>query len=239
MNDPRKELLDIPCSRCGKSQKECLCPPEEIKDIEGSENMEPLWGERFRGWYLTKTEKSCDSMPVGFQDYQYPLRISDYNYRFIMPSKLEFEDGLITYTAGERLLGVFRFPRDKDGKYASPISWNREQLENLLSMSEEQLKELLGKGEVLTFEAFRTPQFGFEFLDLSPVDFSKIGMVTESDFLIWFRQRFEIELNRRIEEVKTKIKSTPNILFILLSVLNRRAPDMKEVGLMTDGIIHV
>lgn len=233
------DLLDIPCNRCGKSQKECSCPPEDIKDIEGSDNMEPLWGERFRGWYLTKTEKSCEPKPIGFGEYQYPLRICDYNYRFIMPSKLEFEDGLITYTAGERLLGVFRFPRDADGKYASPISWNREQVEGLLSMSEEQLKELIQKSEVLTFEAFRIPQYGFEYLDISPVDFSKIGMVTESAFLEDFMQRYDTELNRRIEEVKTKIQSTPNSLFILLSVLNRRAPDMREVALMTDGIIHL
>jgi len=232
-------LLDVTCSRCGKSPKECSCPPEEVKDIEGSENMEPEWGERFRGWYLTKTEKSCDLQSVGFQDYQYPLRICDYNYRFIMPSKLDFEDGLITYTAGERLLGVFRFPRDADGKYSSPISWNRKQVEGLLSMSEEQLKELLQKSEVLTFEAFRTSQFGFEFLDLSPVDFAKISMVTGSAFLSEFRQRYETELNRRIEEVKFKIRSAPNNLFILLSILNRRAPDMKEVLLMTDGIIHL
>ena len=240
MSDIKFGMLNIPCSRCGKKPDECTCSPEEVKDIEGSEHMEHEWGDdRFRGWYLTKTEMNCEPQELGFEDVKHPLRVSDYNYRFIMPSIIDFVDGIITYTPAERLLGVFRFPRDVDGKYLSPVTLDRDTIEGLLNMSEDQLKDLLKNREVLTFEACRTPQFGFEFLDLTSVDFARIELATCAKFRKSFQDQFDVELKRRIEEVKTKIRSTPNNLFILLSVLNRRGPDLKEVTLMTDGLIHV
>ena len=71
------------------------------------------------------------------------------------------------------------------------------------------------------------------------MDFSKIEMVTTPDFTKGFREKYESELALRIDEVKAKIKSNPNYLFIMLSVLNQRGPSLDEVALMSGGIIHV
>ena len=156
-------MMDVPCSRCGKKPADCTCAPEELKDIKGSEHMEHEWGdERFRGWYLTKAEKSCESQPLGYEDQTYELKVADYNYQFFMPSIIEFTNGIITYSEGERRLGVFRYPKGPDGGYMSPVtSLSQDKIDGLLQLPEEELKELLTNSEVLTFEAFRIPQFGF------------------------------------------------------------------------------
>jgi len=223
--------------------------PVDVTDIDGSENLEHEWGDRFRGWYLTKTPLKAETFPLGIDDLTYRFTVCDYNIRFIMPSKLEFIDGLITYTPAERLLGVFRFPRNQDGFFAAPVTLKQKEIGKLLEMTPEQIQELIGKREVLTFEAFRVPQFGFEFLSISEKDFIEIERLTGGNryrvitgttakFSKEFRQHYETKLNAKFDEVKEKIKSTPNNLLILENTLNRNLA-VQEISSMTSGIIHV
>ena len=208
---------------------------EVISEIEGIESLVPDHGERFRGWYLEKIPEENTVLPLGYKDISYKFPVSDFRYKFYMPKVLSFSGGTIYYKNGERKLGVFRFPIDSSGKYITPIPLDPKKL---MEMSEETLKELIKDRKVLLFEAYRIPQFGFKFFSLTEEDFLKIKEITDRDFFIGFKQQYENEMVKRVNEVKEKITSVPNFLLILQNVLDLIQKDMDEVAKITDKIIR-
>jgi hypothetical protein len=211
---------------------------EEIKDVEGS-NLEHIYGERFRGWYVIKKFLRSQSIPLNYKDFDltYRFNIFDTNYRFVMPSKFEFSGGLITYTVGERNLGIFRFPRDAKGDFSAPISLKRKDI-NILSMNEEEIQNVFSRKAPLVFEAFKISQYGFEFLDLTDNDTQDIAKITDSDFANLIKVEYNKIFSERTNEILEKIRSTPNFLLILENTLGRQLRNFSEVSVMTGGIIH-
>ena len=212
--------------------------PEVLEDIKGSEHMEPLWGERFRSWYLTKQLLRTESMPLGYEDLTYRFKIFDYNYRFIMPPYVKFSGGMISYSEAERLLGVFRFPRREDGSFSAPVTVEQTQKE-IMNLSEADIADLIRRKSVLTFEAFRIPQYGFEFPVLSSDDFKDVSRITDEEYEKTFKANYEAELGVRISNIKSKIGSLPDYLLILENTLDLKLEDPEKVSLMTSNILHI
>lgn len=215
---------------------------ETLVDLKGHEPLMYDHGDRFRGWYKSLEVLRTESHPLNYEDKDltYTFRVCDYNYKFVMPMKLEFSEGMIAYSDAERLLGVFRFPQKDDGRFSAPVALNKEDLEaDMNNLTEEQLQDLLRNRKVLTFEAFRIPQFGFEYVDINADDLEAIAKITDRGFARTIREAFEQEVRTKEEEVKEKIKSIPNHLLILQNVLNFQLKDMAEVSHMTNNIIHV
>lgn len=208
---------------------------EELKEI--GERLDLKYGDRYRGWYLIKEELRDEKLPLNYQDKDiyYNFKIADYNYRWVMPPKLEFSNGTIYYSEAERRLGVFRFPQ-KDGKFSAPIKFDQN---DFMKMSKEEIEDLLENRKVLTFEAFRIPQFGFEFMDISDKDFEDIAGRTDRSFMREIKTHYLNELNTRISKVKDKIESVCNYLLILENVLNLQWKDLDEVSHATNNIIHL
>ena len=211
---------------------------EEIKDAEGS-NLEHIYGERFCGWYVTKKFLRTQNIPLNYKDFDlsYRFNIFDTRYRFVMPSKLEFSEGLITYSVGDRNLGVFRFPRDSKGNFSAPIPLDSKNL-NVVDLSEDEVKKILSKKEPLLFEAFKVPQFGFEFLDLTDHDVQEVAKITDTSFANLIRIEFDNIFLEKTKEILDKIKSTPNYLLILKNTLGRQLRNFSEISVMSGGIIH-
>jgi hypothetical protein len=205
---------------------------EYLEDISGADNMEPEWGERFRGWYFFKRPLRKETL--SFNGVTYTVNVCDYHYQFIMPSKLEFSGGLISYSEAERQLGVFRFPRGEDGQFSAPVSM-KSLVKDVMNLTSEEIKSLLSNRQVLTFEAFRVPQYGFEFFCVADRDFEDLASVAGQGF----RGEYEALLEGKVNEVKTKITSSPNNLLILRNVLDFELKDLAEVAFMTGGIIHI
>lgn len=212
--------------------------PEVLVDLEGFEALAHEHGERFRGWYFSKGEIRKEAHPLNYEDRDltYEFKVSDYNYRFVMPMKIEFSGGMIAYSDAERHLGVFRFPKNDEGRFSAPVKLDIQK--ELNSLTEEEIEDLLKRREVLTFEAFRIPQFGFEFVSIDDYDLDAIASITDRGFVRGVRATFESELNQRIAEVKRRIESIPNYLLILQNVLDFQLKDMAEVSAMSDKIIH-
>lgn len=213
---------------------------ETLVDLEGFDALVKTCGERFMGWYRSKNRVRMEEHPLSYEEKNltYNFKVCDYNYKFIMPMKIEFSEGMIAYSDAERHLGVFRFPQKEDGRFSAPVPLNK-MVEDVENMTEEEVQELLKNKKVLTFEAFRIPQFGYEYVDIEASDLEDIARLTDRPFARAIREQFEWEVNRREEEVKEKIKSSVNYLLILQSVLDFRQKDMAEVSYMTNNIIHV
>jgi hypothetical protein len=220
---------------------------EVLEDVKGSDHMELEWGYRFRGWYRTKTFKKTVSLSLGPNDLTYQFKICDYQFKFILPARVEFfkgigeegklEYGIISYGEGERLLGVFRYPMGMDGYFAAPLT--TQQIEKQwMDLTPEQVKELVQKKKVLTFEAFRIPFFGFEYFSLSESDFSEIKGIANEDVSSSIRRTYERETESKIDNVKEKILSLPNYLLILQNVLDLHWRNETEISTMTGGILH-
>jgi hypothetical protein len=217
-----------------------------LEDITGSDHLEPEWGERFRSWYVTKTFERKEKFPLP-DNKNAEIDVFNFQYRFIMPAKIEFCRGLdgggnilhgiISYSEAERLLGVFRFPLDANGFFSTPISAN-DTADSIKNLSDDELRDLIGKKKVLTFEAFRIPFFGFQFFNIQGSDFEAIQRDFGLIFTNSLRRSYEAEMASRIEDVKSKISAVPNNLLILQNVLDLRWTDEKEVSTMTNGIIH-
>jgi hypothetical protein len=181
------------------------------------------------------------------KDLTYTLKIFDFQYRFIMPPRLEFSKGIdengkvlygiISYSEAERLLGVFRFPQESDGFFASPIAFTKI-VDDVIQLSPEQLQDLINRKKVLTFEAFRIPFFGFEFFYITESDFEEIKKLAGDDFTKRLRSSYEKEIASRYDDVKNKITALPNILLILQNVLDLRWKNENEISVMTGGILH-
>jgi len=208
---------------------------EILEDIKGSEHIAHEYGDRFRGWYLTKTISGKELMPLGYKDMSFEFTMCDYNYKFIMPGSLKFNDGIISYDESQRLFGVFRFPVGDDGRYCAPLGKQK----NTMELTKEDIKKLMNKKGVLTFDAYKIPQFGFKFLSISDFNINEIEKITSKDFCKSFSYRYKSELLRRKEEIKDKILSSPNYLLILEGVLNRHWKDMPEVSKMTNNILYM
>jgi hypothetical protein len=211
---------------------------EEIKDVEGS-NLEHIYGDRFRGWYVTKKFLRTETIPLNYKEFDltYRFNIFDNRYRFVMPPKLEFDGGLITYSVGDRNLGLFRFPRDSNGNFSAPIPLDRKNLD-VVNLSDDEIKKVLSRKEPLVFEAFKVPQFGFEFLDLTEKDVQEIAALTDSSFIKLIKEEYDKQFSEKTNEILEKIKSTPNYLLILKNTLGRQLRNLSEVSVMTDKIIH-
>ena len=214
---------------------------EELKDVEGGTHLEIEHGERFRGWYSFKTPVREEVIPLNYYDkgLKYNFSICDYNFRFVMPSKIEFADGLITYSDGERKLGVFRYPRDGTGKFCAPLCLGQKELDEMIESSEEELKRLLSMKAPLTFDAFKIPQYGFELFDLNLQASERISKLTDIDFAEMVKRKHEGLIVEKTEEIKGKILADCNYLLILQNVLDRHWKDFEEVSKMTDNIIHI
>lgn len=212
---------------------------EILEDIKGAVHLEPFHGERFRGWYLFKTALRKEWVWLNYKDKKYEFTVCDFNFRFVMPSKIEFADGLISYSEGERLLGVFRFPRDKHGKFCAPICLDQKKLDEMIEESKKDIEEMLSMKPPLVFEAFRIPQYGFELPDLDSQATERISELTDIDYVGSLKKEHEKIIAQKTEEIKAKILSIPNYLLILRNVLDRHWKDFDEVSRMTDKIIHI
>lgn len=211
-----------------------------LVDLEGYEPLIYDHGDRFRGWYMSKEELRKEVYPLNYEqtDTSYEFKVFDYNIKFIMPMKIEFSEGMIAYSDPERHLGIFRFPQKENGRFSAPVSMNKIK-EDLQNLTDEQVVDLLKNRKVLTFEAFRIPQYGFEYVGIDDMDLDRIAKLTDRSFARAIRAQFEQEINHRISEVKEKIKSGANYLLILQNVLDFQLKDMAEVSHMTNNIIHV
>jgi len=217
-----------------------------LEDITGSDHLEPEWGERFRSWYVTKTFERKEKFPLP-DDKNVELDIFNFQYRFILPAKIEFSRGLdgdgkimygiISYSEAERLLGVFRFPLDDNGFFSTPISAN-DTANFIKNLSDDELRELINRKKVLTFEAFRIPFFGFQFFNISDSKFKVIEEISGSNFTNSLRRSYDAEMALRVEDIKSKITVLPNYLLILQNVLDLRWRYEKEISTMTNGLIH-
>jgi len=193
------------------------------------------WGDRFQGWYLFK--KRIRREPISLEhEVTYPINISDYRYQFIMPAVLKFSNGLITYTDADRRFGVFRFPRERDGKFNVPIALS--DVKNYMTLTEEQLKALVKNREVLTFKAFSIPQYGFEFFDIETEEFHSMEQICNTLSIAEFQLHYLKELESRTEQVKTKIINGVDYLSILLDVLNLKEKDLEKVSQLTNNVIY-
>lgn len=220
---------------------------EYVEDIPGSEHLKEQWGDRFRGWYQTSTFKRTELISLEGTDLTYQLKVCEFQFRFIIPPRIEFFRGLdaggspiyglIDYSIEQRLLGVFRYPLDEKGFFASPLSVEKIR-ENFMFLSEQEMKDLIGKKKVLTFEAFRTPYFGFEYFFMKENDFNEITILAGDSVSNLIRSSYEKEMSDRMLLVKEKIESLPNNVLILQNILDRKYTNEKEIAEMTGGIIH-
>lgn len=210
-----------------------------LKDIEGAVHLQLEHGDRFRGWYLFKKHLRDEYLPLEYPGHKanYNFSVYEYTAQWVMPMSLAFNEGTISYTDDERMLGVFRFPQ-REGRFSAPIMM-RNVSEEVSNLSQEELENLLKNGKVLTFEAFRIPQFCFQYFFCEDKDFENISKITDGDFSTQMKDQYEQELSRKISEVKAKIEGQPNYLLILTDVLNLLRHDMTEVSKMTDSIIHI
>ena len=100
------------------------------------------------------------------------------------------------------------------------------------------MQKLVSKGKVLTFEAFRTPYFGFQYFNMMENDLNEITILAGDSVSNSIRGTYEKEMADRMSTVKGKIESLPNILLILQNTLDRKYKNEKEISEMTDNIIH-
>lgn len=213
-------------------------PPEELTDIEGATNMELDHGERFRGYYLFKKPLRAELLPLGRSDLSYHFNICNFEVRFLMPPKLEFSGGIVSYSVAEREMGIFRFPRHPDGTFSTPLT-SFKKTEELNNLSEEDLKKLLQAPSPLVFEAFRIPKYGFNYMDLSPANFAEIEMLTDAEFASKLKQEYDEKMSQLMREIRDKITFGCNFLLILQNTLDRYWKNLEEVSVATGKIIHI
>jgi hypothetical protein len=202
------------------------------------------YGERFNNWYMFKTFLRKQNLPLAYKDLDlnYLFTVWDYNYRFLMPDKFEFSRGTISYTNAERILGVFRFPRNAEGDFFTPLSMKEIQekvKEGMNKLSQQEIDKLFELKSPVVFNAFKIPQYGFEYIDVSDFNLKEISDITDPEFVTTFKVKFDQIIEEKVEEVKKKILSIPNYLLILENTLDRQLRDLKEVSIMTNEIIHI
>lgn len=212
---------------------------EELIDIKDARHIALDYGERFKGWYFSKTFLKKQSIKLNYrgEKISYSFNKYDFNYKFIMPMKLDFSGGITAYSSGERKLGLFRFPRNENGKFVPPLSFKK--IECFINMSEKNVKKILTLKEPLIFEAYKIPQFGFEFFDISKLNEKEIISFTDKKFAEEIKQEQNRIVTEKTEEILSKISALPNYLLILLSVLNLERTDIEKVSKETNKIIYI
>ncbi|RKY78059.1 hypothetical protein DRQ07_08010 [candidate division KSB1 bacterium] len=203
-------------------------------------DMEKNHGERFKGWYFSKFMLEKKTLPLNYKDIElsYRFTVCDYNVRFIMPPEIEFIEGKISYTEAERLLGIFRFPRNDEGNFVAPFSVSVKNIETIMELPEDDLKKIFKNKNPLVFKAFKIPQYGFKFLDITENDLKEIKKLTDPGFIEFVSNEYIRIIDKKMEEIKQKILSKPNYLLILKNVLNRQWKNLDEVSIATDKIIE-
>jgi hypothetical protein len=160
----------------------------------------------------------------------------------MMPEKMEFSKGTISYTQADRMVGVFRFPRNKEGDFFTPLSVKEIQKEiedGLKNLSQDQIDKMLELQPPIVFNAFKIPRYGFEYIDVNDFNLKEISDITNPDFSSELKSEFDRIIEGKISEIKQKITSLPNYLLILENTLDRQLRDLKEVSLMTNEIICI
>lgn len=213
---------------------------EELKDIEGAVHMVHDHGDRFRGWYFFKEFVEKKSIPLKYRDtdLSYMFNIYDYKYMFIMPAKIEFCEGMIAYTPAERHVGIFRFPRDEEGRFRAPFP-AMEIEDRIRNLTEEEIKDLLKSKSPLVFEAFKIPRYNFKLFDLNEFTMKEISEITDEDFVLSIKKEHERVIKENVEEIKKKVLAQPDYLLILENTLNRIWKDPSDLVTATGGIIHI
>jgi len=212
---------------------------EELTDVSGGEHLLHKYGERFKGWYFFKDPLRKETLPLNYPGHEltYTFTVSKFQIRFIIPSKIEFVNGIISYSDAERHLGIFRYPRDEKGDFTSPMLITK--ISDTLTVDDVDLSEILKRKYPLVFEAFKIPRYGFDYLDISDFNFKEIQSITDEGFVASVIGEYENIYNSKIEEIKVKILSSANYLLILENTLNRLWKNYDEVALATNNIIHI
>ena len=216
--------------------------PVEVKDIEGGTRLSDTWGERFEGWYSFRNVIKAESYPLNYKetDLTYRFNVCKYCYKFIMPPKIEFVDGLITYTNGERELGIFRFPRDEQGNFTAPLKPAKiQEATQAMTFSKEEVEKLLARKNPLVFYAYKIPQYLFDYIYLTELNVQELGNITDKKFASEIKAEYDRYMTEKIEEIKTKISSSPNYLLILRNTLNKLWKSFDEVSIATNHIIEI
>ena len=218
-----------------------------VEDIPGSIHLKDTWGDRFRGWYQTQLFKRTELISLKPGDLTYQLKVCDFQFRFVMPPRVEFlkgidaegkiEYGIIDYSQEQRLLGVFRFPLGEKGFFASPLSTEKIR-SDFMFLTAQEMKDLIKNKKVLTFEAFRVPFFGFEYFNMTESDFNEITILAGDTVSDTIRSTYKRDMEERMSIVKEKIKCLPNNLLILQNILDQKYINEKEISEMTGSIIH-
>jgi phosphoribosyl 1,2-cyclic phosphodiesterase len=211
-------------------------PLEDLVDVPGAEHLALKYGDAFQSWYLFKTFKRHESVASGYQNSSCIFSVYDYSFRFVIPSRIEIGAGVISYSDADREFGVFRFPRDEQGNFVSPLTLPKG---DVLSLSEEEIKGLLKRQRPIVFDAYKIPRFGFEYFSVSNEEFSAVAGITTVEHAESLKASYESQISIRVEEVKGKISMLPNTLLILRKVLNREMENLDEVATATNNIIHI
>lgn len=215
-------------------------PTEDVRDVPGAENMAIEHGDRFRGWYLFKEFLRRQEAGTGWRDVRYAFSVCRFEARFVIPPRIEFPAGVISYSLAERELGVFRFPRTADGEFATPLSLTREKIEETVkALTEADLANLLKAPKPLVFNAFRIPQHIFEYVDLPDSDVQDLERITTPEHVSALKKEHGEAMSKLLKTVRNKIESGCNYLSILQNVLDRNWSDLSDLSTATDDIIHI
>jgi hypothetical protein len=204
--------------------------------------MAPVHGDRFNNWYLFKTYLRDQDLPIGHKTLgSYQFALFDYKYRFIMPKKIQFSAGTITYDDAQRLFGVFRFPRNAQGDFFTPLSVAeiQKKIDAVKNLTQEEVDKLLELSSPVVFQAFKIPRYGFEYIDVSDFNIKEISNQTDPEFAASLKNEFNRILEGKISDVKQKISSSPNYLLILENTLNKELKNFDEIATMSNEIIHI
>ena len=216
------------CPKCGARTSETLV------DLDDAEHLYLKHGDRFLNWYMFKSFNKKETLPLGKDSLSMEFDISEFTVKFVMPSTIKVSDGMISYSTGERLLGMFRFPRNLEGDFLSPFSkkdgrdWSKITPEELARMP-----------HPLVFEAFRIPTHTFQYSDLTDSALVKITELCGAEHAEIFKLRHGEMLQAALGKILERIESGHNFLLILGEVLCRKRVDLDEVAAETDKIIHI
>jgi hypothetical protein len=210
---------------------------ELLDDVPGAEHLELKWGERFRGYYLFKTFLRTESLPLE-SDLTYRFNISKYEVKFVMPPKVEFVNGIISYSLAEREMGIFRYPRTAENTFTSPIDIQKK-IDGINKLTPMEVQQLLKAPRPLVFEAYKIPIYGFDYLDISEANFKGIEQLTSTVFSIQMREEFDSRINQLMGNIKAKIENGCNFLLILQNVLDLNWKSLEDLATATENIIRI
>jgi len=213
--------------------------PAELFDVQGAENLAHQHGDRFLGYYHFQNKLGLSKIPLGVHDLSYEFTLVKHTVRFVIPSNIEFNNGIISYADPERQLGMFRYPRDRQGNFCTPLNISKEIQDAVISLTPEAMEKLLNAPRPLLFEAFRIPFHRFEFYDLTEQNLQEIERLTDADFMQSVKQRHAEVVDATFKDILSKIEASPNYLLILQKVLNREMTDFDAVSKATNNIIHI